>query len=667
MNWLSTIPVAIPLALRLAVRWICWRVEMRDGRPAKVPYNASGPPRRVDVTLAETGWSFDEAVRGLGRPDITGLGFILGGSGFVAVDVDHAFEEDGTTLKRDAKRVVEALGTYTELSPSGTGLRLFVRGVKPGPKCRRPLTDGVSVEVYDKDRYVTVTGHRLPGTSAEVADDQALVDRFYERLFPAEAERIRRPMAISPMLSDVDVLDLVRNASNGAPTVALLAGDTSAYENDASRADLALTSRLAFFTQDPVQLDRLFRGSRLMRDKWDENRGGRTYGEMTIDRALDGVEETYTAPPRATQRAADRPPAHRPLAVRGPIGVRLADVEAESVRWAWNKWLTRGKLHVFDGDPGMGKSTIMAAIAASVTAGVPWPDGSAVPEEARGGVVFMTAEDDPATTIRPRMEAAGADVSRITVISTIPTANGAGRLPILPDDVDIIIEACKQIGAKLLVIDPVTAYLGGANSHVDADVRGALVALAVAAEEAGIAVVLIRHLNKSTGGSALYRGGGSIAFAGLARVVWVVGTDPNDPNRRALTVSKNNLAAFPQTLGYALESAGEFGVGRASWLGPLPLKADDLVRPPATEAHAPARAVATEFLTRVLTDGPRPAAELFAEADNEGIAEKTLRRAKDDLKIKAERVGGISKHGWWSWSLPEETDDEPDPLPALFR
>lgn len=364
----------------------------------------------------------------------------------------------------------------------------------------------------------------------------------------------------------------------------------------------------------------------------------------TMRRRADSLAQGWVPHPAARQAPAAALPA---------LGVCLADVEAEAVRWAWPGWLAVGKLHVFDGDPGMGKSTLLAALAASVTAGQPWPDGSPVPDGARGGVVVLTAEDDPATTIRPRMEAAGADVARVSVVAMAPTLDGAGRIPSFPADTDLILEECRRVGARLLLVDPVTAYLGDVNSHRDSDVRGALAPLAAAAETAGVAGVLVRHLNKSAGGSALYRGGGSIAFAGLARVVWVAGRDPRDQDRRALAVSKNNLAPFPESLGYELVSAGPFKVGKVRWLGPLPLSADDLVRPATADAVTPAQDAAADFLLTALAEGPRAVRELFEEAGAAGISEQTLKRAKRRLGAKTNKRGGVGEPGGWFWSLAE--------------
>ena len=391
---------------------------------------------------------------------------------------------------------------------------------------------------------------------------------------------------------------------------------------------------------------------------------------------LDAEVHSYAIRERASlemERRAEIEAHRRQLVEAHPqLGVCLADVEPELIRWMWSCWLAAGKLHVFDGNPGMGKSTIIAALAASITAGIPWPDGGPVSDRARGSVVILTAEDDAATTIRPRMEAAGADVSRVRVISVVPTENGAGRLPTLPDDVELIVEACRACGAKLLVIDPVTAYLGAVNSHRDSDVRGALAPLAAAAEEAGVAVMLIRHLNKGVGGSALYRGGGSIAFTGLARVVWIVGSNPDSADCRALAVSKNNLAAFPNSLAYELVNAPPLNVGRVEWSGPISLSADDLVRPPVAARSTPAQDKAEAFLLEALLEGPRLARELYQAAEEAGISEKTLKRTKAKMNVEVERRGGPGGSGAWYW-LPPSTGPRskkvkgstPDPLSPM--
>src|SRR5262245_17169993 len=175
--------------------------------------------------------------------------------------------------------------------------------------------------------------------------------------------------------------------------------------------------------------------------------------------------------------------------------VSLADVNAEKIDWLWAGYLAKGKIHVFDGDPGLGKSTATIDIAARVTTGKPWPDGQ--PGCAPAGVVLLSAEDGLGDTIRPRLDAAGADVTKVVAITGIPyidhdTGESYERSVTLPNDLDRIRVAIEAVGAAVLIVDPLMAYLGGdVNSHRDQDVRRALAPLAALAEEIGVAVILI--------------------------------------------------------------------------------------------------------------------------------------------------------------------------------
>src|SRR5690606_35188000 len=172
--------------------------------------------------------------------------------------------------------------------------------------------------------------------------------------------------------------------------------------------------------------------------------------------------------------------------------VRMADVTRERIDWLWPGYLARGKLHVVDGDPGLGKSTVTMDWAARVTTGKPWPDGQLGGDAA--GVVIMSAEDGLGDTIRPRLDAAGADLDQALALTGIgcldPVTGEPGeRLPELPTDIELIRDALRQVDAALLVIDPLMAYLASSvNAHRDQDIRRALAPLMRAAEDAGVAV-----------------------------------------------------------------------------------------------------------------------------------------------------------------------------------
>jgi primase-polymerase (primpol)-like protein len=216
---------------------------------------------------------------------------------------------------------LEDFDTYAETSPSGQGIKLFLRGEKPEGKCRRDLPGG-HVELYGKERYFTVTGERYNGAPAEVQYRDPELKALHERLFQHEERRAPASPPRPVELADAELLNRMFAARNGAEVRALWEGDTSAHGGDASRADLALCSRLAFWTGgDAARIDALFRLSGLMRPKWERT----DYRQATIAKALAGATGYYTprevTPP--AQAAGDRLPS--PVALAGLAASRVRD------------------------------------------------------------------------------------------------------------------------------------------------------------------------------------------------------------------------------------------------------------------------------------------------------------------------------------------------------
>jgi AAA domain len=309
----------------------------------------------------------------------------------------------------------------------------------------------------------------------------------------------------------------------------------------------------------------------------------------------------------------------------------------------------RGKLHLAEGDPDLGKTTAALDLAARVSTGASMPD--CTPGIAAAGVVIASAEDGLADTIRPRLEAAGADLERIVALTAIVDAHGE-RMPGLPSDLAAIEAAIARVDAALVIIDPLMAYLDATvNSWRDQDVRRALAPLARLAERTGCAIVAIRHLNKSAGSHALYRGGGSIGIIGAARVALLVAQDPDDPERRILATVKNNLAPHPPSLAFRLLGDERHGAARIEWLGESKLGASALLAMPADEDERGALDEACEVLRTILADGPVPAKEAEREAYAAGLSRATLLRARKVAGVSAERVGGLGRDGGWQWRL----------------
>jgi RecA-family ATPase len=199
------------------------------------------------------------------------------------------------------------------------------------------------------------------------------------------------------------------------------------------------------------------------------------------------------------------------------------------------------------------------------------------------GVVIVSAEDGVADTILPRINAAGGDPSNIVVLNTVPGADGKERFLSLPEDVPHVKRAIARVGAKLVIFDPLMAFLSAnLDAHRDHHVRRVLAELAALAEETGAAVVVVRHLNKSSGTNPLYRGGGSIGIVGAARSAMLVAKHPEDDQRRVLASQKSNLAEAPSSLTFVLAEAAN-GAVRVEWKGGTTLKASALLAAPANE------------------------------------------------------------------------------------
>lgn len=341
------------------------------------------------------------------------------------------------------------------------------------------------------------------------------------------------------------------------------------------------------------------------------------------------------------------------------VGVLLSEVEPERVQWLWKDRIALGKLNLVDGDPGTGKSAVTTDLAARVSIGKRWPDGE---ECQAGGVVILSAEDGLADTIRPRFDAAGGNPEKAVALSTIPDSEGNERQVSIPEDLLAVEAAIRRVGAVLVVIDPLMAFLSGnVNSHRDQDVRRALAPLAKMAERTGSAVVIVRHLNKATGGDAIYRGGGSIGIIGAARSALLVAKDPEDDSRRILAPLKGNLSKPAPSLAFSLEEA-EGGAVRVEWRGHTSYTAAALLSATTNDRQRDVLDEAKEFLREVLSDGPVSARDVQQEATAAGVSKRTLDRAKAALGVRSGRKGEDGKKGGgtWFWSLPENMVAEPE-------
>lgn len=348
---------------------------------------------------------------------------------------------------------------------------------------------------------------------------------------------------------------------------------------------------------------------------------------------------------------------------QGATARLLAEVTPVRIQWLWPGWLAAGKLALLDGDPGCGKSTLAVEVAARVTSGAPLPDEDKDVRHDPASVVLLTAEDGIADTVVPRLIAAGADRQRVRAYEKVHYRDDEGvlrrRLPVLPTDLDRLAHMIHAMEARLVIVDVFFAYLATTvNSWRDQDVRQVLAAMGDVAEATGATFLLLRHLNKSGGGPAVYRGGGSIGITGAARTALAAAFDPRDEtrSRRVMAVVKSNVGQLPRPLTYTIVEDPMASAGRVAWQGPCDITADELLT-----WRAPGGGKATvvdsagSWLAEVLAEGPVAYQELITLGRLEGFDANALKRAATQLGVVIRRVGSGKEHHS-VWELPDQGD-----------
>lgn len=334
----------------------------------------------------------------------------------------------------------------------------------------------------------------------------------------------------------------------------------------------------------------------------------------------------------------------------------MSDVEMKPINWLWDKRIACGKLTVIAGNPGLGKSQLTANLAATVSRGMMWPEEN-LPNCNQGNVVFLSAEDDAGDTIKPRLIAAGADVGQCHIIEAIRTKTKEGRDSErsfdLSQDVEQLGIAIEQIGnVRLVIIDPITAYLGETDSHNNADIRGILAPLSAMAAQHDAAVLLITHLNKSSGQDVLARVIGSIGLIAAARAGYVVMKDEKQPELRYFLPIKNNVGNDMDGFSFmidGMEVEGGIHTSRIVWQDGT-VNAHAILNP-TPEAKPTATNAASEWLSELLTGRRMLASAVFTEADGAGYTKACIQRAASRLKVTRQKQ--TIKDGAWEWSIPK--------------
>jgi putative DNA primase/helicase len=334
----------------------------------------------------------------------------------------------------------------------------------------------------------------------------------------------------------------------------------------------------------------------------------------------------------------------------------INDVKEKPLEWLWNERIPLGKPTVIAGNPGLGKSQITAFMAAKVTTGGAWPEKEG--NAPLGDVIILSAEDDAADTIKPRLLAAGADVTKCHVLEAVIVNNNgkqSQRSFNLVDDAERLAAVLERIGTvKLVIIDPISAYLGKTDSHNNADLRGVLAPFSTLAAKYGVAIVFVTHFNKSNGQEAIARVIGSIGLVAAARAGYAIVKDDKDPDTRYFVPLKCNNGKDYNGFAYQIEGVklnNHIKTSKIVWQEGLVDAHSVLSAVPEAKATA-STAAAAEFLTEQLKGKPPMLkAQIDELANGAGISNSALGRTKQRLGIKHRKLG--MDKGWeWYWPEP---------------
>ena len=308
--------------------------------------------------------------------------------------------------------------------------------------------------------------------------------------------------------------------------------------------------------------------------------------------------------------------------------INMQDIEVEDIEWLIYPFIPYGKITIIQGDPGEGKTTLVLQIIARLTKGE-----AIINEKAKQpiNVIYQTAEDGLGDTIKPRLLSADADCSKVLVIDDKDT-------PLTMRDVRLE-QAIVETKAKLVVLDPIQGFLGAdVDMHRANKIRPVMKHIAELADKYKCAIILIGHMNKCSMGKSTYRGLGSIDFQAAARSVLIVGRIKDEPEIRVVCQTKSSLAPEAKSIAFRLSKENGF-----EWIGEYDVTADDLL---SGTAKGTKKQAAIDFLEEFVLNGAKPQTEIMKLAKDKGFSEKTVRNAKDELKIKSMR-----KNNQWYLSL----------------
>jgi AAA domain len=612
-------------------RWVCWRLEIRDGKPTKVPYTPAGS--KAKSTDPRTWSTFDECFTAAfvdGRHD--GIGFVFADDDDLAgVDLDTCV--DNGTVAAWAAEIIAGMASYAEISPSGTGVKLFCRAKLPEPGRRNG-----KLEVYGAKRFFTITGSHLKGSPDRISGAQAALDQLWAKHFSKPRVRTNGHAGNGadtlPPYPDQAAIDaLLRD-----PTVAAYWHQrqivTPEHDQSASGWDLAFAGYLTRTGRSRLEIAALLRAYRAHTAPAKGKQDRTDYIFETVDRAIGDVppvdeDETFTSSGTGTAQAQSQ-----------PVGSSGAAIMPKPTDWLWFPYFPAGELSLIGAKGGVGKGQACASIVARLTSGILWPDG--IEKAADGHVLWAEAEDSLEKTVIPRLIANRAKRELVTFFNEEEFAVLDLRTFISRHD-------CRAV-----ILSPIMSFLPRLKSHIDElAVRAALKGLRAAVEGTSCALIGIAHLNKKTDLDAIERLLGSVAFANYVRSVVLIATDKDQQDTRRWIHAKYNLSVRGRDLLFRTIHAGQDPKDqfvRTDWELPNGENVDtdsffDRRKPGGDSAHS-ARNWLVSYLEQF---GETPASIVITAAEKAGFTSDAIEKARRREKRCKSRKGGFGE-GWLWWT-----------------
>ena len=336
-----------------------------------------------------------------------------------------------------------------------------------------------------------------------------------------------------------------------------------------------------------------------------------------------------------------------------PVYRKMSEIEPQPINWLWEDYIAKGTFTLITGEPDLGKSQITLSMTAIVTTGGNWPVSGEKCEE--GNVIILSDEDNLEKTIRPRLEANGANLEKIHYLDGIGKgdSNSDCELFNLKSNLTQLETMINEIkGISMIVIDPLSAYLAGVDTYNNKDVRSMLAPLSNLAGRYDIAIVCVEHPPKSSNGRAMNQVGGSIAFVAASRSAYLVSKDPEDEERRLFLKIKNNLSNYSGGISFTVEShklPNGIGISKVLWGDePVKITADEVLAYYNQTEFQHKKESRKKWLQEELADGPKNAAEVEKKALTQGMTQKQLRTAKEYAGVSSDKT---DFDGGWDLSL----------------